>query len=310
MSILKRIASTALALTLTLGMFGVTSNAAEAPANGDYTATVHFHKGGTTDPSTATYSMCDSIFAHEAEVTLTDDTAKVTFYVAYPVPSFSTVGLDGTIKDVVMTVDGTDYTVASDITSKPVKSFDTTGALFGITAGDELPTQVLTVELPRSAVDSFESGIATSAYVNVVMNSTQNFVVTLTDLKAGPAETSTSSMNITAEVEAAQPTYNVTIPESVAVGTLSRTEDTVKEYSVAVEAANLGAGTVEISALKNGALTSGDNTLAFTNSFGTQTVTENSTLSGSITIKAADVANAAAGNYTGTANFTIEYFAE
>ncbi|MDO4260864.1 MAG: hypothetical protein Q4C82_02205 [Eubacteriales bacterium] len=308
MSILKRIASTALALTLVAGSLGMTSQAAGKADNGDYKATVHFHKAGTTDPSESTYSMCDSIFVHEADVTLTDDTATVTFYVAYPVPSFPAQGTEGTITDVKMTVDGVEYEATSDITTKPTKVFDTTGAIFGITAGDELTTQVLTVELPRSAVADFETGIETEAYVNVVMNSTQKFVMTLDGVRNPAVESIQDSMDITAEVAAAEASYSVTIPESVAIGTLSAEQDTTKEYSVALEASNLGEGIVEISTDAAGTLTSGSNTLAFANSFGTQSAGENATLTGEITIKAADVAAAAAGNYTGTANFTISYF--
>ncbi|MFR6164104.1 MAG: hypothetical protein ACLUJR_14670 [Mediterraneibacter gnavus] len=43
--------------------------------------------------------------AHEADIELTDDTAGLTFYVAYPIPSFADQGTDGTLKDVVMTID-------------------------------------------------------------------------------------------------------------------------------------------------------------------------------------------------------------
>ena len=107
---------------------------------------------------------------------LTDDAAELTFYVAYPIPAFSDQGTDGTIKDVVFTVDGTEYAAESDITAKPEKVFDTDASLFGISAGDELPTQVLSVELPRDVLDELAAGtVSASAYVNVFMNTTQNF---------------------------------------------------------------------------------------------------------------------------------------
>ena len=97
---------------------------------------------------------------------------ELTFYVAYPIPSFADQGTDGTLKDVVMTIDGTQYKAESDITTKAVKTFDTDASLFGIQAGDQLATQALTLELPRSAVDNLETQVETSAYVNVFMNST------------------------------------------------------------------------------------------------------------------------------------------
>lgn len=259
--------------------------------------------------------MCDPIFCHEADVVLTDDSAELTFYVAYPVPSFSDQGTDGTVKDVVLTVGEDQYQAESDITTKPVKTFDAAGALFGINAGDELTTQVLTVELPRDVLDELEAGtVAASAYVNVVMNTTQNFFVKVTDLQAsGGASEDTQDMQITANVEEkiSQPSYMVTVPDSVAMGTLSTEKNNVYTYAVDVEASDLN-GKLSISAPEKGSLASGENTLDFTNSFGTQTVSEDtagSKLSGSIGIAAADVAAAAAGNYTGTTTFSITYAA-
>ena len=308
MSILKRVASAALALTLAAGMSGMPVFAASAaPENGDYTATIHFHNA--SNPSS--YSMCDSIFAHTADVTLTDDAAKVTFYVAYPVPSFSDQGTDGTIKDVKMNYNETDDEGMLDIATKAVKTFDTAGALFGINAGDELTTEAVTVSLPRAAAESFADGIKTSAYVNVVMNTNTEFVAKITDLTkvVAPTESKTQSAEVTAEVAAAAPTYDVTIPASVAMGTLSAETDNTKEVTVNVTAENLGTGKVEITTAAAGELKSGDNKLAFANSFGTQSTSESKELTGVITVKAADVQKAAAGNYTGTANFTINYYA-
>ena len=116
-------------------------------------------------------------------------------------------------------------------------------------------------------------------------------------------------MEITAQV-AVQPTYSVTVPASVALGELSTEQDTVKDISVQVSANNLTEGSyIEVSAEAEGKLSSEGNTISYTNSFGTQQASAESTLTGQITVKAADVANAAAGNYTGTANFTINYYA-
>ena len=304
----KKLISTVMACAMAASVTAVSAFADETLANGSYTGTIHFHNASNP----ANYSMCDSIFVHEADITLTDDAAELTFYVAYPIPAFRDQGTDGTIKDVKMTVDGTEYTGTSDITTKAVKTFDTAGALFGIDAGEELPTQAVTFSLPRSSVESFENGIAASAYVNVFMNSTTEFVVKITDLKkaVAPTETSTQSTQITAEVAAPAPTYTVTVPESVAMGTLSTTEDTTKEINVKFESENLGSGHVDVSAAAAGELVNGDNKLAFTNDFGTKTFTAaTSAQTGHVTVKAADVAKAAAGNYTGKVNFSIAYFA-
>ena len=241
---------------------------------------------------------------------------------AYPIPAFADQGADGTIKDVVFTVDGTEYTAESDITTKPEKEFDTDAALFGISAGDSLPTQVLTAELPRDVLDDLEAGtVSASAYVNVFMNMTQNFFVSVTDLQAeegaqepGEDAQNTQDMQITADVEEviSEPEYTVTVPSSVEMGSLSAERNNVSTYPVDVKAENLD-GTLTISAPESGSLSNGGSTLAFANRFGSQKVTEDTAgtkLSGQLTVTAEDVAAAAAGNYTGTTTFTISYAAD
>ena len=304
-----------------LGTMMCTTAFAADYTDGDYTGEIHFLNANGSGSA----SMCDPIFVHEAELALTADNAELTFYVAYPIPAFPDLGTDGTILDVVLTVNDTEYTAESDITTKPEKVFDTTSSLFGITEGESYPTQVLTVDLPRDVVDDLEAGtVAASAYVNSVMNSTQNFFVQVTDLQSVGGETEdpdqpevpaedTQDMQISADVEEAvsAPNYTVTVPSSVEMGTLSTEADNSLSYTVDVEASNLN-GTLSVSAPGTGNLTSGDNTLAFANSFGTQNVTadtENGQLSGAISVSASDVAKAAAGNYTGTTTFSITYAA-
>ena len=297
------------AVAAMLGTMMCTTAFAADYADGNYTGEIHFLNANGSGNN----SMCDPIFVHEAELALTADNAELTFYVAYPIPSFPDLGTDGTILDVVLTVDGTEYTAESDITTKPEKVFDTTASLFGITEGESYPTQVLTVDLPRDAVDDLEAGtVSASAYVNSVMNSTQNFFIQVTNIQSvGGADT--KDMQITADVQevVSEPTYTVTVPGSVELGTLSTEEDNSSPYTVDVAASNLN-GTLSVSAPETGNLTNGDNTLAFANSFGTQNVTadtEDGKLSGAISVSASDVAAAAAGNYTGTTTFSITYSA-
>ena len=302
------------AVAAMLGTMMCTTAFAADYTDGNYTGEIHFLNANGTGAA----SMCDPIFVHEAELALTADNAELTFYVAYPIPSFPDLGTDGTILDVVLTVDGTEYTAESDITTKPEKVFDTTATLFGITEGESYPTQVLTVDLPRDAVDDLEAGtVSASAYVNSVMNSTQNFFIQVTNIQSVGGETEpaeeTQDMEITANVEevVSAPDYTITVPSTVALGTLSTEEDNSLPYTVDVAASNLN-GTLSVSAPETGNLTSGDNTLAFANSFGTQNVTadtENGKLSGAISVSASDVAAAAAGNYTGTTTFSITYSA-
>ena len=147
--------------------------------NGRYNSTVHFYQTANSNA----LSMCDPIFCHTADISLTDDEVTVSVYVAYPIPAFSSMGTDGTIKNMYMVYNGKRYNGTMDISSKTVKTFDTAGEMFGINSGDKLTTEKLTITLPRSAIDSFKSGIETSAYVNVMMNSDQSFIVKFTDLK-------------------------------------------------------------------------------------------------------------------------------
>lgn len=310
---LNKIVSGAAAAAMLGTMMCTTAFAADY-TDGNYTGEIHFLNANGTGAA----SMCDPIFVHEAELALTADNAELTFYVAYPIPSFPDLGTDGTILDVVLTVDGTEYTAESDITTKPEKVFDTTASLFGITEGESYPTQVLTVDLPRDAVDDLEAGtVNASAYVNSVMNSTQNFFIQVTNIQSVGGETEpaeeTQDMQISADVEevVSAPDYTITVPSTVALGTLSTEKDNSLPYTVDVAASNLN-GTLSVSAPETGNLTSGDNTLAFANSFGTQNVTadtENGKLSGAISVSASDVAAAAAGNYTGTTTFSITYAA-
>ena len=309
---LNKIVSGAAAAAMLGTMMCTTAFAADY-TDGDYTGEIHFLNAN----GSGKYSMCDPILVREAELALTADNAELTFYVAYPIPAFPDLGTDGTILDVVLTVDGTGYTAESDITTKPEKVFDTTATLFGITEGESYPTQVLTVDLPRDAVDDLEAGtVSASAYVNSVMNSTQNFFIQVTNIQSVGGETEpadTEDMQITADVQevVSEPTYMVTVPDKVELGTLSTEEDNSSPYTVDVAASNLN-GTLSVSAPETGNLTSGDNTLAFANSFGTQNVTadtENGKLSGAISVSASDVAAAAAGNYTGTTTFSITYAA-
>ena len=317
---LNKIVSGAAAAAMLGTMMCTTAFAADY-TDGNYTGEIHFLNAN----GSGNYSMCDPIFVHEAELALTADNAELTFYVAYPIPSFPDLGTDGTILDVVLTVDGTGYTAESDITTKPEKVFDTTVGLFGITEGESYPTQVLTVDLPRDAVDDLEAGtVSTSAYVNSVMNSTQNFFIQVTNIQSVGGETEepdqpevpaeeTQDMEITANVEevVSAPDYTITVPSTVALGTLKTEEDNSLPYTVDVVASNLN-GTLSVSAPETGNLTNGDNTLAFSNSFGTKTVTEDTAgteLSGAISVSASDVAAAAAGNYTGTTTFSITYAA-
>lgn len=318
-NVFKRVAASTVALSLIASIGAVGAFAAAPAEKGSYTGSIRVYKENTTEFVDRNLSMCDPLFDHDVDVTLTDDGAQLDVYVANPVPMFPSKSQDGTLKDMTLTIGETRYTGTSDVESKEMRTFDTWSFMFGMSTGKEYQTQKVTFTLPRDAMDALEQGVASSAHVNA-MNMTQKFVVQVKDLKPVGAptpeattpeatETSEKSMNVTADIKAPEATYTVTIPESVSMGTLSAEQDNVLSYQVDVTAANMGDGYVEVSAPADGVLTSGENQLAFQNSFGAQKATADATLDGAFTVSAEAVKAAAAGNYTGTANFTIRYFA-
>ena len=309
----RKVIAVALALCMIASMGAVSAFAAGPYTDGDYTATVAFLHEKKDQAS-----MCNVLFDHDADITVKDGTASISVYAANPVPAFPDQGADGTVKNVVMTIDGVQYPAVSDITTKPLREFDETNPAFGVEAGKSIVTQVLTFNVPAEKLDSLATAPANvGAYVNVVMMTDVIFRLKVTDIVKAvvpevpqqPTETKQQSMQVTAEVAAPAPTYKVTIPEAVTMGTLSAETDNTVDYQVNVTAENLGTGKVVVSASAEGTLNSGENTLAYTNSFGTQETAVTAALNGAFTITAADVAAAAAGNYTGTANFAISYFA-
>ncbi len=127
--------------------------------------------------------------------------------------------------------------------------------------------------------------------------------------KQEPQEDS-RSMQISAQVqeESSSPDYEVSIPSSIALGSLSRTQDNVQPYEIRVSTENRE-GQIQVSAPAEGLLESGGNSLAFANDFGTQTFDassenlvrsgENAVLKGNITIRAEDAAAAEPGKLYG-----------
>ena len=301
--------------------FGLIGASAAAPyADGNYTATVSF-----LHESKDQASMCNVLFDHDADIVVTGENARISVYAAYPVPAFADQGVDGTVKNVVMTIDGVKYPAVSDTTTKPMREMDETNPSFGVEDGVAIPTQVVSFTIPTAKLDTLATAPAqTDAYVNVVMNTDVVFRLKVENITpvggsvepdpdpvdpALPDETQEQSMNITAEVAAAAPSYDFTIPESIDLGTLSAEQDNETAYTVDVTATNLGNGRIVVSAPAEGSLQSADNVLAYTNTFGTQETSVTATLNGSFQVAASAVKAAAAGSYTGVATFTVSYFA-
>ncbi len=96
--------------------------------------------------------------------------------------------------------------------------------------------------------------------------------------------------------------YEVSIPSTIAMGT-----STSANYTVSLTSADLDENAyITVSAPKSGTLTSGDESLVFTNTLESQNLTTaGSSLSGSVAL-ASEATQA--GDYTGTLTFTISYF--
>ena len=309
----KQITAGWLAAVLLFALGSFNAFAATPYQNGSYTAKIAFlHEKKNKE------SMCNALFDQDADVKIKGDTAEIRIYTAFPVPLYAGQGADGTTKDVIMTLDGASYTAESDITTKPVRTMDQTGLMFGVKAGAQLTTQILTFTIPVEKLDSLSGGVPVTAFVNVVMNKNMKFRLKLTDLQlveaeALPPETpdavTEKSMQLAASVGAPEASYTVTIPEAIAMGTLSAEKENETSYTVDVTTENMGTGYVEVSAATLGELRCGKNTLSFTNSFGTQQAQSSATLNGKFTVTADEVKAAAGGNYIGTTDFVIRYFA-
>jgi len=120
-------------------------------------------------------------------------------------------------------------------------------------------------------------------------------------------ETLKASANVVYTVEDTEPAneYTVNIPATITVDSSTKKG----EYSVVAENFDLAAGAyVNVSATKSGSLTNGTDSVAFTNTLDSGNLTATGdTLNGVVAVTDDAVS---AGNYTGTVDFTINYFAE
>lgn len=304
----KKMIAGVLTTAMAMSLMSVSAFAGtETYADGDYVGTIHMMNA----TNTANYSMCDGFFENDnAQVTISEDATVITLNVVSPI----TVGTStsDTLGETKATYNGTEYTAEVDSTYTAGSiAWPNTVAIGSVTAGELRTYQIMTFTLPADAVDALDEGITVAATVNA-MGYAPEMLMKITDLAAAPSgDADNRNMDITAEVAPKAASYEVTIPESVAMGTLSTEADTTKDFTVNVVATGIN-GTVSVAAASTGTLTSGTNSLAFANSFGTKTVTADTTAAGTDftgTLKVTkDAVNAAAsGNYTGTTTFTISY---
>lgn len=343
---MKKITSALATLALTATTFmgsGLTVNANEY-TDGTYTADIMMWQFY----SPAKPSMCAGLFAQTADIEITGDDATITLYVASPIPGFEeaseeAVATGGILKDTLVYdnwslgagnfIQGDTYESVYEhvLTSKYFNK--TSSGLFGIVAGNEYTTDTITLTIPKYLIqegdgplskgedgvtasnfvgsENTDKMIALQAYVNVVMTSTQEFFLELTDIQKEEAqdEGNKKTSMLTATVAANESTYEVVVPASIALEELSAIEDNSGNYEVEVNFTTQGNDglIVEVATEDSGLLEESVSgyELAFANNFGTKTFAQTDTQTGTITVNASDVSSATPGDYQGTITFVI-----
>ncbi len=290
--------------TMFTGMFATgVSAATETYANGDYVATSTMYKNNSGVINTEAKSACDVYFSEEATVTLTDDSTVITWYVE--TADYTGFNMEA-VDNFIVTYEETTYEAVIDFDSE-VEAIINDTVMMG---------HVMTLTLPAAAIDTIvNDGLLVSSYIPAMAGyangayATQTYWVKLSDVTVAPTDASKQTSSVNATVTPNEPSYTVTVPASIALGSLSRETDNVVAFDVKVETADFDGDSVEVVAVGNGTITDGTDSLAFTNDFGSQTATASTTLTGNITVLAANVAAVEAGNYTGTTSFVINYYA-
>lgn len=127
-------------------------------------------------------SMSDKMFAQKVDVTVKGDEAELKLYIAYPVPNFAKLGKDGSVKNFYIEYKGQKYMAESDISTKPLRAAKITDEAFGLVKGKKIPMQILTVRLPKTAIEK-DTRLVAGCYVNVVMNSNVKLDIEFKNLK-------------------------------------------------------------------------------------------------------------------------------
>ena len=123
-------------------------------------------------------SMCNKFFAEEVQMVEKEDNVVLKMYIAY-LEKYDSEKTGETLKDFVVTFEGQEYKGKSDVTTKPLKAARETNEAFGLVKGKEVPTQVVTVELPKKAF--LENHLDAKASVIAMGGTTAEFDMVVTD---------------------------------------------------------------------------------------------------------------------------------
>lgn len=157
--------------------------------DGSYTADVSMRKSSDF----SSLSMCDSLFYSKADIIFEGTDATVTLYVIDPIPAFPSTGTP--LTNVKYMYKSSDYKANVSTANKEAKYFPS-AAGFIDTPGNYYTSKIVTT-IPKQAIaDSANKGLMIEAYVNAVMESTQEFYIVFSNLSGGNTPTETDTSNI------------------------------------------------------------------------------------------------------------------
>ncbi len=244
MKLKKIIATTSamLMLTSTMAMGVFAEETGGVPTvDGKYNATLQAMRDGSDEATVGTsLSMASGVFIDTADVTIAGDEATIDVYIANPLPNFSAEG--ATLADVVLTdvnsapLPTPTYLYEPNIADRPIA---VTGPnlepnMMGTAPNTAYACDVLTFTVPTSVLN--DSHINIAPYVSL-MASNVEFDLVLSnyrDYVKPEADISFSQSDLTAEV-VASPTYSVSIPMAINLGTVNFIDDVNVAYNVSVD---------------------------------------------------------------------------
>lgn len=157
--------------------------------DGQYTADVSIRK--FTDITSL--SMCDGLFYSQADIVIDGDNALITMYVIDPIPLYASEGTP--LSNIVFTYKGKEYKASVETNNQVAKYFNIASGF--INEAGNYYTSKVTVTLPKAAIsDSLNGDLLCEAYVNAVMNITQEFYVLFGNLSKGETSSTTSKDDI------------------------------------------------------------------------------------------------------------------
>ena len=156
----------------------------------DYTADVSFKK----DVDFNSYSMCNTLFARKADISMNGDNATVKLYLIDPIPA--PYDKDGTpIRNVKLHYNNKSYNATVDNINQVVKYFAKDDRF--ILESKNFAASVVSFTVPKAAIEASKNkGLSCTAYVAVGMKTDVKFYVVFDNLKKGSnANTSIKDSN-------------------------------------------------------------------------------------------------------------------